>query len=71
MDKHISHKRSPLKRQLSLILMIYLDGLQESDKGRFSRFVDRQVGLVVNRYVALVDKPKQKINRQLKIRDHA
>lgn len=60
MKKTVRYNKKGLKKRLSLILMIYLDGLNEKKRKKLSAYLDTKVEHVVDYYVRLAKKKESK-----------
>jgi hypothetical protein len=64
MEKKEKYNKKNLKKRLSAILTIYLDGLSDKKRKKMDKYLDSKLGYVVEYYVGLLNKKKKK-NRVL------
>jgi hypothetical protein len=60
MKKKIRNNRKGLKKRLSLILLIYLEGLSEKKKKKVEEYLQRKVGSVVDYYFSQLKRKGRK-----------
>ena len=60
MEKNKRVNRKNLKNRLSCIMMIYMDGLPEGKKKKFSKYADATINSLVDYYFDLLRKKDRK-----------
>lgn len=60
MENKKRNNRKNLKKRLSFILMIYMDGLPEGKKKKFSKYAEARISSLVDYYFDLLRKKDRK-----------
>jgi hypothetical protein len=60
MEKQDMLTKKNLKRRLSAIMVVYMDGISEKKQAKLSRYLDTKLDNVVNYYLSLLKKNKRK-----------
>jgi len=60
MARQKRHDKKGLKKRLSFILMIYMDGLSEQKKMKLKKYLENKLDNLVDYYVSLLNRKERK-----------